>query len=72
MGAITDGYYRAHRYHRLHRYQAITDGWGMGSPEGEKFLRPDGSKRQSRAVQNLIQNYSEVLQDIGFFLKKAT
>ena len=45
---------------------------GFESPEGEKFLRPSGSKRQSRAVQNLIQNYSKVLQNIGGFLKKAT
>ena len=32
---------------------------GFESPEGEKFLRPSGSKRQSRAVQNLIQNYTK-------------
>ena len=33
-----------------------------GSPEDEKFLRPSGSKRQSRAVQNLIQNYAKYLE----------
>ena len=41
---------------------AITDGDISGSPEGEKFLRPSSSKRQSRAVQNLIQNCTKYME----------
>ena len=47
---------------------------GFESPEGEKFLRPDGSKRQSRAVQNLIQNrtkYEGPSQMENFFVPQS-
>ena len=46
----------------------------MGSPEGEKFLRLSGSKRQSRAVQNLIQNRTkqkEPSQMENFFVPQS-